>query len=298
MINKGKLDHKYLRESLSEKMTDEIKNICELLLEGTNSFDEKYVYKKIYDYVSEHARIIYSEISNMIYNQIEEEEDCEKIASMISNLEILINYSENVMNDEKTSLDKIYTRDAHKAIIKIWDHCNLAQQQYNNLKQTDEELKKKFEKLIKPKIKNVKRGIDKKVEETNRKSEHMISEFVSILGIFAAVVIVFFGGASIFSGVFKNIKDTKWYDVGNGICITGFVLFNTIFMFLYILAKLIDRNIASTPRNYNGKEDPDISHEKFFRRVTKRYPYVICGNILFGFMWFVCFVARIVENLL
>ena len=38
--------------------------------------------------------------------------------------------------------------DAKKVVLKIWDHVNLANQQYKVLKQTDDEYNEKFEKVV------------------------------------------------------------------------------------------------------------------------------------------------------
>ena len=44
--------------------------------------------------------------------------------------------------------DKRIVDDTKKAILKIWDHVNLANQQYKILKQTDDEYTEKFKRHI------------------------------------------------------------------------------------------------------------------------------------------------------
>lgn len=49
---------------------------------------------------------------------------------MLANLEILIDYIKNFDSEEdKLESNKTY-KDIEKLLVKIWDHINLAQQQY------------------------------------------------------------------------------------------------------------------------------------------------------------------------
>lgn len=113
--------------------------------------------------------------------------------------------------------------------------------------------------------------LKKATEKTKKKVKNLYSQFISVLGIFTAIVIVFFGGASIFSDVLINIHQAKWYQIGFSIAFVGLVLFDIIFMLLYILSKFMETPICT-------KEGS--AREFFLVRWIERYPYVflLVGN--------------------
>ena len=59
------------------------------------------------------------------------------------------------------------------------------------------------------------------------------------MGLFAAIVIVFFGGSSVFANVFSQLNDISWKNAMPLILAVGFIMFNTIFMFLYVVKELV-----------------------------------------------------------
>lgn len=121
--------------------------------------------------------------------------------------------------------------------------------------------------------------LSKSAKKLKKKVNNVYSQFVSILGIFTAIVIVFFGGASVFSDVLTNIHKAEWYQIGFGVSLVGIVMFDIIFMFLYILSKLVDTPISSK------KE----SNKKFaFLRWIDKYPYLFWFNFLCFAIMFIC----------
>lgn len=116
--------------------------------------------------------------------------------------------------------------------LKVQDHINLAQQQCNSLKQSDEEYKEKFERNIE----------DFKVNTTKEMNEQLIT----LVSIFTALAFLLFGGISsldnIFSGI-KNVSVLKLIMIG---CIWGICLVNLIFVFLFCVSKMTRLSFAST----------------------------------------------------
>ena len=149
-----KIDDRVITEEMSEKITE----ICTLLFTDSSEFDEENAFNAIFQYIKGYGRILYSQISNMIYayyNEHTTEEATLALGTMISNIEKIVAFTGTQdFKDKRASIKlsaekKIY-EDTEKALIKIWDHVNLAQTQYSGLKQTDEEYKKKFDNSITP----------------------------------------------------------------------------------------------------------------------------------------------------
>ena len=123
------------------------------------------------------------------------------------------------------------------------------------------------------------READKLSKKLKKKVNNVYSQFVSILGIFTAIVIVFFGGVSVFSDVLTNIHQAEWYQIGFGISFVGIVMFDIIFMFLYILSKLVGMPIST-------KEESDKKIAVF--RWIDKYPYLFWFNFLCFIIMFIC----------
>lgn len=121
--------------------------------------------------------------------------------------------------------------------------------------------------------------IAKSAKKLKKKVKTVYSQFVSILGIFSAIVIVFFGGTTVFSSVLTNIHEAKWNQIGFGISFVGLILFNIIFMFLYILSKYLDVTISTK----------EFSSKKYtiFKWIDK-YPYVFWFNFFCLLIMFLC----------
>ncbi len=115
----------------------------------------------------------------------------------------------------------------------------------------------------------------KDINETINRINNIYSEFISILGIFSAIVLVYFGGTSIIGNVLNAINETSIFK-GILIClVAGIIIFNIIFMFLYFLAKILDRSIAATNQY--------VEFYNIFDRFKKRYPIIFYINSLLLF---------------
>jgi len=90
------------------------------------------------------------------------------------------------------------------------------------------------------------RKTKKKFEEQKNTITNLHSNFISILGIFASIIIAFFGGLNVLGSILNNIEKVSKYRLTFITTITGFIIFNIIFMLLYSVAKLTDKNISSS----------------------------------------------------
>lgn len=216
------IDDKVITDEMSEKVTE----ICTLLLMDTNKFEEEKVFNRIFQYIKAYRRLLYSQISNMVYacfNEHTTEEASNILGTMISNIEKIVAYTSTQQykdRKEKTKrLDekKIY-EDTEKVLIKIWDHVNLAQTQYSGLRQTDEEYKRKFDKSITP-------FKEELVKDMN-------AQLLTMVSIFTALAFLVFGGISSLGSIFSNYELPLLKVIIIG-CVWGFCLLNLIFIFSF-----------------------------------------------------------------
>jgi hypothetical protein len=254
--NNGSVELK--NNNITQEMSKSVNEFFQAFLGDYNTFDEVLVFNLIFDYISNDHRILYSPISSIIYAYFDENEPGKAmgmVETMVLNIEKVIAYTESKVFTERLLLpmgekEKQNLKDTKKAIVKIWDHVNLAQQQYSVLKQTDDEYKKKFD-----------RSISTFKEELTK---DMNAQLLTMIGMFTALAFLIFGGISSLAGIFSSeFPLLKLIVIGSvwGICIV-----NMIFVFLFCVGKMTKLSFASLADN-------DIS-------IFQRYPIVWWSNYI------------------
>ena len=120
----------------------------------------------------------------------------------------------------------------------------------------------------------------KKLEDAQSRINHSYSDFIAILGIFAGIVLVFFGGTSVLGSIINNIQKMETAKAIMMCTITGLTVFNTIFMFIYYISKLLNRDISATSEFVYWK--PIIV------RFKCRYPLVFWVNVVSVILILIC----------
>lgn len=198
------------------------------------------------------------------------------ISGESGNLEILalnINHIKSFYNRWKQH--GIGEEDVHKQIGKLYDHINLEVARIHYLEAIYDDRENKMQDInqqIASLEIQTKEEIQK-AEDIKKKVNNAYSEFVSILGIFSAIVMVFFGGASIFGNVFSALKKVSIYKSVIVCAIAGMIIADIIFIFLLFLSKLLDRSIAAKTYEWEVYSNP-------IKRFRIRYPAIFYFNVL------------------
>ena len=165
--------------------------------------------------------------------------------------------------------------DISKSIIKLFDHTNLEVARINYTKQlnnatksdlasTKELLKKQREEFdnTKSETETIRNTLREETEKANKKIEdnqkQMQNEYVTILGIFAAIVLAFTGGMTFSSSVLNNISKASVYRLSLISFIIGLVFFNLIWVLIDFV------------RDINGKT------------IKKKWLFVVVNIIMVG----------------
>ena len=229
----------------TQAMTDQVLEFCEQLLIDVSKFDEKKrenVFNLIYQYIKTNHRILYSPISNLIYTWFDKENSKiaeANLATMMTNLQSVSSYLETKKYKQKVKAvkgnedEEKYYHDTEKAILKIWDHVNLAQQQYRTLKQSEDEYKEKFDRSISP----IKNELESSVKDVTEKIKDIYAQLLTIVGIFTALAFLLFGGITSLGNIFTNthLPILKLIIIG---CIWSLGILNTVFVFLFCIEKI------------------------------------------------------------
>lgn len=184
-----------------------ISGICKALSLNTKEYDPKKTVLNIASYIASTDkldRILYSEISNYVYSL-----EMSKRGVFATNLEKLLLYS---LNDENS-----VSEDCKKIIVKIYDHFQLALYQIENANS-----------IFANSIEQAKENLQKQIKDVEK-------EYISILGIFAAIVLTFVGGITFSTSVLQNISAISVFRLLLIVDFLAFFIINVI----YILVKFI-----------------------------------------------------------
>lgn len=247
----------------------------------------------------------------LMYHQSDQENPCSedvcfcrgllKLYDHISLDHARINYLRHVSSNlEKKNTDKLLEMEnkfskeidaAKDEICQLSNQSKVDFENYSNkVQETEKELSKKTAELTEKNEKLTQRteGFNKKAEELAEKTMGLTEkldsskkEYVTILGIFAAVVMAFMSGITYSTSVFNNIHVTSLYRLILVILILGLVVGNWIAMLIRLI-----REVASL------KEVKEKGFcEKILRSTTFWYNLIIVlaliGLIFWGKPYFI-----------
>lgn len=184
-----------------------INGICTALSMNTQKYEPQKTVENISAYITSTNkldRILYSEISNYVYSL-----EMSKRGVFATNLEKLLLYSLDDTNK--------VNEDCKKMIVKIYDHFQLALHQIENANN-----------IFANSIEDAKENLQKQIKSVEK-------EYISILGIFAAIVLAFVGGITFSTSVLQNISTVSVFRLLLVVDFLAFALINAI----YILGKFI-----------------------------------------------------------
>lgn len=160
-------------------------------------------------------RILYSEISSYIFGLKENNR-----ANFLTNTERFFLY---------TLSSTTVTNDVRKIVIKIYDHVQLANRQIENA-----------DNIFKNSVKDAKIKWLDEVKGIER-------EYITILGIFASIVLAFVGGITFTTSILQNIDKVSIYRLILTIDFIGVILANVMYMLMSFIYRI--NNIEK----YNSK---------------------------------------------
>lgn len=235
----------------------------ELLLKDT-FFDEeniKDMLKTIVEFYSTNERHRYNEVSHFVDKKIEEGGDV--IDYTLNNLKTLLTLLKNHQQDYDNIIKEIYgeierdntkilsVQDIIPKLEKLYDHIALEENRVINNSKMINDAKLEIRNEILNNFAETFNEYKQKLDETvNVQNANMIS----VVGIFAAIIFVFFGGiqslSNIFSGIFGLEKKEELILPIIAILIIGGVLFNIIFLLLYSISKMTGKNMGRVVNLY------------------------------------------------
>ena len=195
--------------------------LCKDLSALTVGYKPKKTIEIIEEYISGSGfnRMLYSEITSYMYNL-----ESYKLTSVLHNVEKLLAFTLSEKN-EGISVD------CKKIVIKIYDHCNLISNQTNNARQ-----------IHKKGIERAKNDMERSLKKDFKSLER---EYITILGIFVAIILAFVGGITFSSSVLQHMGSVSSYRLFAVIIALGDVMINALFLMMKFICALNNREFST-----------------------------------------------------
>lgn len=210
-------------KSVFDDRRNKVIEICNSLGKPSAEYSPSGTMHLIEEYIKAWNRIIYSEITNIVYEMPSEEQ-----GTFNSNLEKLMSY---VLNEDPNPNEEI-----QDTVIRLWDHVHLAMKQVGNAKE-----------ILEKSTTEVKRGLHDKLyhelrdelyNELYTEFKGMEKEYITILGIFSSVVLSFVAGITFSTSVLENMHNVGIYRLVLVILLIAFVLLNTVNLLVRYIFRL------------------------------------------------------------
>ncbi len=115
---------------------------------------------------------------------------------------------------------------------------------------------------------------------------------ITILGIFAGIVVAFSGVVQLTSTGITEIANATAFKITFFVCLSFFLLFNIIFLLLYCIAKISGSSIASNCKKSVCQNCGTC--KTFLCRLKTKYPYVFWFDVLGSvFCAILCYIATV-----
>ncbi|MCQ2538281.1 MAG: hypothetical protein MJ124_07770 [Lachnospiraceae bacterium] len=218
----------------------------DILQESSNRFAMYKRLEALYDASDNEKRFrhFYSDIFAVL-TEIQRNTDLGSIDVLAQNLdEIRRGYQAKTVQDGRLI-------DVSDAINKLYDHVNLDVARINYSDSLFHTMSGEATvEQMKAELNSVNFGyqdIEQKVQNVEKKLDSSQKEYISILGIFAAVVLAFTGGMAFSTSVLNNIAQASIYRTVLISLVIGLVLVNTIFGLFYYVNTIVAKDKSLKP---------------------------------------------------
>ena len=211
------------RDAKNEELEDFLSSISEAFI-GEKGISERA--KKLETIYAGDFRHRYSSIASYFFKIADKESGIDKISMVVGNMEMIYEYIKDEGRIDKEGVEFV------KQIYKLLDHINL-----ERLRLEDRMLFKGNLEEVQNRVKGVKE-LQKDTEELKAEVLGARKEYITILGIFAAIVLAFVAGIAFSNSTLANMQSASPYRLVFVICLIGLFTLN-ILNYLFDFVKTI-----------------------------------------------------------
>lgn len=201
--------------------------------------------------------------------------------------------AEDTLNEAST-----INEDAQQSILKVQqlsEDARMLDKDAQESIQKAKELSENVEKIAK----NAKETLNK-ANKINEDAQNLKTEVISILAIFAAIILAVTGGISVFGGAISSIgsKEISLFQLLLVVdfCVIG--LFDGIYLLLYVVSRMAGKDLSVECEHGDCKKCGKKGLCKGLERFAKRAPYVVGFNVFLIIMGVAIVVLHICGVLL
>ena len=224
--------------------------------------------KEVVKYYDKHTRHQYHIISRFVNEKMQESEDA--ISYILNNIDAMLAFLEYRRENCERMLRDFSDLEIDKIILnleKLYDHIALEEERLKNNAVNMRISNNQIQNNVINTFNSIMESFQRKVDEV---SGSLNANIITVVGLFSAIIFVFFGGitgmSTLVTGVceLKSKKDLTIPLIC--VCAVGFVIFNIVFLLLYSISKIVDKNIGTTIKGreyvwYGFEKKDDNSYE-------------------------------------
>lgn len=226
------------RKAFKEVLSD----LCDEKLSPDNRQIDEFVafFENFYYSDDGKFRHMYSDVCEVMFSRLDTKNLDNGVPFSVVSLE-------NNVTMLKEAAEKGYASQyAIDGLKKLQDHISLeahrmrymaAQNKYN--KEIADSLSEEFEEKINSSLDNANTSFKVQIKETK---DSLQKNYVTILGIFAAVVIAFMSASAFTSSVLESMNDVSIYRLSFTMLVLGFFIFNLLCALFMFLSKISNAN--------------------------------------------------------
>ena len=260
-----------------------IKELAQRTLDDTDA--KKFAYK-LQDLYTQDFRHSYSKFFPIITDLGKDR--ISSLEYLSYNLETL----KKIVEQDFLNGEKIF-KGLDEPLSKLSDHLSLEIARYSYYSEKEARTKDLESNLLKAQdnvknlekeLKHTREELDKATEELNLATDKIKSvqgELITVLSIFAAIVMTFSGSLNVLGNVLNGTANLPLPKLIFLLLLCGFILINFIFAMMYFIAKITGRNIYARCETLDCTCIDNIKPKCCgIVRVFKRLPYIFWLNAL------------------
>lgn len=238
-----------MRMDYLDTIYGEFAHILDVLSMSLN--DKNSCIKEMYAFYVVNKRHMYSFISKYINKN---EQNIEKIDFIMLNIKSILIYLNSLTDEEYRNLfistyapensnmcNILEKSKLVEKIEKLYDHISLERERATYSMQNQEQNTSSIIQRVNTAI----NYYNNELEDKAKKIEgDLNTNIMTIVGLFSAIIFVFFGGVSNLTSIFSEIKNTNATKIILSMSGIGIILFNIIFLLLYSISKMTNKNIG------------------------------------------------------
>ena len=213
-----------------DALIDILFDMSNVYLEDNSEEIERYA-SRMSSVYSDEYRQLYSELFPIL--MAISDGDADSLQPLTSNLVSLYRY----VGSSKKWAEEDPELFGH--LLKLSDHVNLEMQRMVERTEYNEKFDELYEELSE--LYESSAESERKLRKAVRKIKNLQLEVVSILAIFAAIVVAFSGGMSILGSALTGMGQVDLQDLAFVVILCGIVLFNTVAFLMHVVFWIIRR---------------------------------------------------------